>query len=274
MTATVVMMRSNGLKKIVQLVPAPSSSFKHNGGHHFRHLKKIFDTSLIACEGSPKSTSFFKRRFKPTGGVEQGRGSATFANSYGSVVRMMKWHGNVIPDLRFQQVLPSSLVQIRLTIAGIVSFCSSLEGCMSWTVSPCCFSKDISWAWCRFQHPKRASLAEQRVHRHMMDFRRNVLNTTPIPLEAGEDWRCRYGYGYGLDDSDLPERTDLGNFRVVDCETCQYHIFGEVANIATLGLEHFYAAFGLKGSRDPSLRIAALGWMLPYHISCYNMVLH
>ena len=47
------------------------------------------------------------------------------------------------------------------------------------------------------QHPKRASLAEQRVQRHMMDFRQgNVVNTTPIPLEAGEDWRCRYSYGY------------------------------------------------------------------------------
>ena len=106
-------------------------------------------------------------------------------------------------------------------------------------------------------HPKRASLAEQRVHQHMLDFRQgNALNTTPIPLEAGEDWRCQYGYGYGLDDSDLPcflvlpERTDHGNFRVVDCETCAHHILGDVANIATLGLEHFYA-----GSRD--LRPAA-----------------
>ena len=111
-------------------------------------------------------------------------------------------------------------------------------------------------------HPKRASLAEQRVHRHMMDFRRgNALNTTPLPLKAGENWRCRYGYGYDLDDSDLscflvlPERTDHGNFRVIGCETCAYHILGEAANIATLGLEHFYAAFGLKGSRD--LRPAA-----------------
>lgn len=34
-----------------------------------------------------------------------------------------------------------------------------------------------------------------------------------------------------------------------------YHTLGEAANIATLGLEHFYAAFGLKGSRD--LRPAA-----------------
>jgi len=181
-------------------------------------------------------------------------------------------------------VLLSSLVQIRLTIAGIVSlFKAACHGLFPLAALVKIYHEpDAAFAKLRrlhliivdLQHPKRASLAEQRVHRHMMDFRRNVLNTTPIPLEAGEDWRCRYGYGYGLDDSDLPERTDLGNFRVVDCETCQYHIFGEVANIATLGLEHFYAAFGLKGSRDPSLRIAALGWMLPYHISCYNMVLH
>ena len=145
------------------------------------------------------------------------------------------------------------------------------------------------------QHPKRASVAEQRTHRRMMDFRQgNVLNTTPFPLEAGEDWRCRYGYGYGLDDSDLPcfllwpERTELGNFRVVDCETCGFHTLGEAASIATLGLEHFYAAFGLKGSRD--LRPAAsrasqldlesitedccVRMDVALHISCCNMVLH
>ena len=107
------------------------------------------------------------------------------------------------------------------------------------------------------QHPKRASLAEQRVQRHMMDFRQgNVVNTTPIPLEAGEDWRCRYSYGYWtwwFWPAVLP--LVAWNFRVVDCETCEYHTLGEAASIATLGLEHFYAAFGLKGSRD--LRPAA-----------------
>lgn len=47
----------------------------------------------------------------------------------------------------------------------------------------------------------------------------------------------------------LPERTDYGNFQVLDCETCVHCILGEAANIAALGLEHFYAAFGLNGSR-------------------------
>ena len=97
----------------------------------------------------------------------------------------------------------------------------------------------------------------------MTDFRKgNVLNTTPIPLVAGETWRCRYAYGYGLDDSDLPcfflwpERTDLGHFGVVDCATCDYYNLSDTLSImANLGLEHFYAAFGLRGSRD--LRSAA-----------------
>lgn len=50
-----------------------------------------------------------------------------------------------------------------------------------------------------------------------------------------------YGHGCGLDNSDLPcfflwpERTELGKFRVVDCETCDYHTLGEIENIATLG---------------------------------------
>ena len=77
-------------------------------------------------------------------------------------------------------------------------------------------------------HPRRASLpAEQRIYRRMTDFHKgNVSNTTPIPRVAGETWRCRYAYGYGLDDSDLPcfllwpERTDLGYFEVVDCGAC------------------------------------------------------
>ena len=45
------------------------------------------------------------------------------------------------------------------------------------------------------------------------------------------------------------------HIRAVDCEACAHHTLGEVANIATLGLELFYAAFGLMGSRD--LRPAA-----------------
>ena len=90
-------------------------------------------------------------------------------------------------------------------------------------------------------HPKRASLAEQRVFRRLMNFRRrNAFHATPFCLEAGENWRCRYGYGYGLAESHLPcflvlpERTDHGNFQVDDCETCVHHILGETANIATL----------------------------------------
>lgn len=80
-----------------------------------------------------------------------------------------------------------------------------------------------------------------------------MLKTTPIPLVAGENWRCPYGYGYGLDDSDLPcfflwpERTDLGNLRVVDCDTCDFYTLGDTENIATLDWSTFYAVFGLKG---------------------------
>ena len=35
-------------------------------------------------------------------------------------------------------------------------------------------------------------------------------------------------------------------------DTCDCYTLGDTANIASLGLEHFYAAFGLKGSREPA----------------------
>ena len=80
--------------------------------------------------------------------------------------------------------------------------------------------------------------------------------TTPIPLWGNEAWRCRYVFGYSLDDSDKPvfliwpERTESNGFWLLDVETGHYHNLCQAPSIQNLGLEHFYAAFGLGCSRN------------------------
>ena len=81
-------------------------------------------------------------------------------------------------------------------------------------------------------------------------------NVTPIPLCNQEEWRCRYVFGYCLDDSDKPvyliwpERTRNNGFWILDTARNQYHNLCQTVSICNLGLEHFYAAFGLGCSRD------------------------
>ena len=108
------------------------------------------------------------------------------------------------------------------------------------------------------QHPRRsASQAEKNVYRIMVSARDYwAVNTTPIPLKQGERWRCRYAFGYGLDGSDLPcfllrpERTEINSFGVVNCSTAAFYDLRATRSIENLGLEHFYAAFRLRSSRD------------------------
>ena len=75
-------------------------------------------------------------------------------------------------------------------------------------------------------------------------------NVTPIPLCNQEEWRCRYVFGYSLDDSDKavyliwPERTRTNGFWLLDTDRNQYHNLCQTASICNQGLEHFYAAFG------------------------------
>ena len=81
-------------------------------------------------------------------------------------------------------------------------------------------------------------------------------SVTPIPLCNQEEWRCRYVFGYSLDDSDKPvyltwpERTRNNGLWLLDVARNQYYNLCQTANIRNLGLEHFYAAFGLGCSRD------------------------
>ena len=78
-----------------------------------------------------------------------------------------------------------------------------------------------------------------------------MTNTTLMPLVAGETWRCCCAFGYGLYDSDLPcfcGQNVQALDAVFDCSTCDYHDLRATPSIANLGLEHFYAAFGLRGS--------------------------
>ena len=62
--------------------------------------------------------------------------------------------------------------------------------------------------------------------------------------------------GYSLDDSDKPvyliwpERTRNNGLWLLDVARNQYHNLCQTTSICNLGLEHFYAAFGLGCSRD------------------------
>ena len=68
--------------------------------------------------------------------------------------------------------------------------------------------------------------------------------------------RCRYVFGYSLDDSDKPvyliwpERTRNNGLWLLEVARNQYHNLCQTTSICNLGLEHFYAAFGLGCSRD------------------------
>ena len=105
-------------------------------------------------------------------------------------------------------------------------------------------------------HPRKVvTKSEKYLYRHMLTARDTwAIGTTPIPLRQNESWRCRYSFGYGLDDSDKPvfllwpERTEHNGFGLIDVESGNYQDLSETPSIQNLGLEHFYAAFGLKSS--------------------------
>ena len=83
-----------------------------------------------------------------------------------------------------------------------------------------------------------------------------AVSVTPIPLWNNEEWRCRYVFGYSLDDSDKPvflvwpERTENNGLWLLDVDRDHYLNLCQVPSIRNLGLEHFYAAFGLGCSRN------------------------
>ena len=83
-----------------------------------------------------------------------------------------------------------------------------------------------------------------------------AVSITPIPLWNNEDWRCRYVFGCSLDDSDKllflvwPERTENNGLWLLDVDRDHYLNLCQVPSIQNLGLEHFYPAFGLGGSRN------------------------
>ena len=107
-------------------------------------------------------------------------------------------------------------------------------------------------------HPRKVvTKTEKHLHQQMVAVRDTwAVGTTPIPLRRNEAWRCRYSFGYSLDDSDKPvfliwpERTKHNGFWLLDVETGNYHDLCQTPSIQNLGLEHFYAAFGLGCSRN------------------------
>ena len=60
-----------------------------------------------------------------------------------------------------------------------------------------------------------------------------AVSITPIPLWNNEEWRCRYVFGYSLDDSDKPvflvwpERTENNGFWILDVDRDHYHNQGK-----------------------------------------------
>ena len=120
-------------------------------------------------------------------------------------------------------------------------------------------------------HPRKSvTRTEKQFHRQLATVHdTRAVGTTPIPLWRDEAWRYRYMFGYGLDDSDQPvfliwpERTEHNGFWLLDVEAGYYHDLCQCPSIQNLGLEHFYAAFGLGCSRNlrtssaAALRISA-----------------
>ena len=107
-------------------------------------------------------------------------------------------------------------------------------------------------------HPRRTVTRTEKHFHHQITGLRNESggSVTPIPLCNQEEWRCRYVFGYSLDDSDKPvyliwpERTRNNGLWLLDVARNQYHNLCQTTSICNLGLEHFYAAFGLGCSRD------------------------
>ena len=107
-------------------------------------------------------------------------------------------------------------------------------------------------------HPRKtATQIEKKFYQQITRVRdTEAVSITPIPLWNNEEWRCRYVFGYSLDDSDKPvflvwpERTENNGFWILDVDRDHYHNLCQVPSIQNLGLEHFYAAFGLGCSRN------------------------
>ena len=107
-------------------------------------------------------------------------------------------------------------------------------------------------------HPRKtATRTEKQFYQQMTRLRdAKGVSATPIPLCNQEKWRRRYVFGYSLDDSDKPafllwpEKTGNNGFWLLDVARNQYHNLCQATSIRNLGLEHFYAAFGLGCSRN------------------------
>ena len=101
--------------------------------------------------------------------------------------------------------------------------------------------------------PERRSISISRLQGYGMR-EEAVLRLYRFAIQ--EEWRCRYVFGYSLDDSDKPvyliwpERTRNNGLWLLDVARNQYHNLCQTASICNLGLEHFYAAFRLGCSRD------------------------
>ena len=108
------------------------------------------------------------------------------------------------------------------------------------------------------RHPRRTATRTEKLFYQQIPGLWNDRggSVTPIPMCNQEEWRCRYVFGYSLDDSDKPvyliwpERTRNNCLWLLDAARNQYHNLCQTSSIRNLGLEHFYAAFGLGCSRD------------------------
>ena len=108
----------------------------------------------------------------------------------------------------------------------------------------------------RVKPRKTATRTEKQFYQQITRLRdARGVSVTPIPLCNQEEWRCRYVFGYSLDDSDKPvfliwpERTGNNGFWLLDVARNQHNLC-QATSIRNLGLEHFYAGFGLGCSRN------------------------
>ena len=106
-------------------------------------------------------------------------------------------------------------------------------------------------------HPRKTvTKIEKKFHRITCVRDTGAVSITPIPLWGNEAWRCRYEFSYSLDDSDKPvfliwpERTESNDFWLLDVEREHCYNLYQASSTQNLGLEHFYASFGLGCSRN------------------------
>ena len=85
-------------------------------------------------------------------------------------------------------------------------FSSCVSGIIPWTRSNCSRLRRLHLVIVDLCHPRKTvTRTEKQFYQQITRLRdARGVSVTPIPLCNQEEWRCRYVFGYSLDDSDKP----------------------------------------------------------------------